>query len=419
MTDPIARIRVHPQLGNQVTYGGADYFFPSPMAFVANWFEKWRGKIRIRLEFVCSSFHRGKVAIFYEPNINQATIINYNLALNKNQMFIVDLQETQNISFCVNWNAPRPMLNLLRHNEGDLNLQTFSSVTNAEGFVNGYVGVVPYTALTCSNDTAPIRVNMYVCAEEMEYFVPSERNSVGSRAIPAESGPVDGFDYPCVDLNMSSADMDHLYDQYYGERVVSFRSLMKRYQPFEVYTFGAGLVPDVAIQYQRFIRPTMQLQYGDTTFPTGISRNFITELQYAFVGIRGGLRRRIRIITPATNPQMAVTASVLNGANNTESSTWSTSPAIYAISGAVCFIPQTNAGIDFEIPYSSANLFEFAFSEDHFGLLPGVMDNLSNTVFRVKSDISSDMYTPKIVVAIAAAEDFNLLRFQGAPFYRS
>lgn len=418
MTNPIFLMRVHPQIGNLVTYGGQRYFFPSPMAFVANWFEKWRGKIRIRMEFVCSSFHRGKVAVYYEPNINQATLINANLSLNKNQMIIVDLQKTQNISFCVEWNAPRPMLNLVRHNQCDLNYQAFSAATAAEGFVNGYVGVVPYTSLTCGNDSFPIRVNVYVCAEEMEYFVPSERNAPSSRAIPAESGPVDGYGYACVDLNTSSANMDHLYDQYYGERVVSFRSLMKRYQPFEDYSFGAGLAGNVAVTQNRFIRPPMQLQYGLSAFPSGISRNMITELQYAFVGIRGGTRRRVRVLTPATNPQMAVTVTVLNGATQTESVAWTTTPASYAISGAVSFIPQTNAGIDFEIPYSNANLFEFAFSTDQYGLLPDNMDELSNRVYRLKSDISSELYTPRVVTAIAAAEDFNLLRFQGTPFYK-
>lgn len=416
MADPIFLMRVSPNIGNVVVSDSRAYIFPSPMCYASSFFERWRGTINVRFEFVCSAYHRGKIAVYYEPNISQAALINANLSLNKNQMFIIDLQETQNVAFCINWNAMRPTLLCSARSNVITNLQAFSPTVNAINYVNGYIGLVPFTELS-SPDDSEIQINVYVSCDDLEVCVPFDGNTPLERHIPTQAGEVkDGIGYSCIDLNVSSANTDRLYDQYFGERVVSFRQMMKRYCIQESTEVGPGLIGDKAVSIVRSILPFQHLKYGDTNSNVN---NLITELQYAFLGIRGSVRRRIRFIVPRESIGI-MTAIVVNrrGRSHSTSTGWRTNVLYAYMNGGLLFAPSTNAGVEFEMPYYSPNLLDFAFADDHVGQnnATGDMQTPWVSTYGVTMDLDPSI-SPLYIEEICAGEDFNLLRFQGCPFY--
>merc|ERR1711981_22073 len=84
-------------------------FQDSALAFSSRPFTFWRGSINFTFEVVCSRFHRGKLLIRYEPNIQQYnTIIKNNQApLNQQNSVILDIQNGQTVTIKCDWAATR------------------------------------------------------------------------------------------------------------------------------------------------------------------------------------------------------------------------------------------------------------------------------------------------------------------------
>jgi len=88
---PIWTCAVIPSLATHVTKSTNQFMQPTAMCFAAQPFHFWRGDIIFKFDIVCSSFHRGKLAIFFEPNVAQAVLINADLSLNKQFVRVVDI----------------------------------------------------------------------------------------------------------------------------------------------------------------------------------------------------------------------------------------------------------------------------------------------------------------------------------------
>jgi hypothetical protein len=109
MSANLWKVRVSPQLGTRVVGTGDNptCIQPTPMAMVASYFQYWRGTIEFRFDIVCSKYHKGKIAILYDPNVRHTALIEADLDTNKQFMKIVDIQETQSFTLCVDWASPR------------------------------------------------------------------------------------------------------------------------------------------------------------------------------------------------------------------------------------------------------------------------------------------------------------------------
>jgi len=95
-------------------------------------------------------------------------------------------------------------------------------------------------------------------------------------------------------------------------------------------------------------------------------------------------------------------------------------PHIAVLDGTVTMDLDSNGGLEVEFPYYSANLYNFSFARN------GVGDNPSQTVLEklnrsyVASVVTSGkevVHTYGAIVDFAVAEDFTLLRYQGAPIF--
>jgi hypothetical protein len=398
---------------------GEYLFVPTGLAMAAAPFRFWRGDIIFTFHVVCSGYHRGKLAFYFEPNVSQAAVIDAELDLNKQFVKVIDLQETQTVSFRIEWAHVRAWAEVMSPGLlGDLGGIGYLGPSLAD-YVNGYMAVTPLTSLQ-SPDGSDIEVNVFVHSDNMlfnqmgEGNMPLKRPTTESRAISDD-----------ISLNESSASMDGLCDYHFGELPVSFRSLMKRF----VSAKGVTLNPLVdSVPGASQMRTGMSLYPAPSPAYSGVAassfkpRTLFSYLRYGYVGMRGGTRRRFGLLGSVTVPTMGM-AKVSLADPSTSFTEYFASSSNYAFMGTlprgtVTFSPATNAGIEFEIPMYTNNLFAISFSDDPY---PASFAPINPKATRgVDVGIPVTTYAAATVYGVedfATAEDFSFFRYQGAPAF--
>lgn len=100
----LASIPITPMLNWQGTRAllNAQAMQLTPMGMVATNFRYWKGSMRIRLQFVANSFHRGRVLITYDPVISAASPEEQTV-----RCMVVDIAEMRDFEFDVGWVSER------------------------------------------------------------------------------------------------------------------------------------------------------------------------------------------------------------------------------------------------------------------------------------------------------------------------
>jgi len=156
------------------TAAGQAFIQPTALAYCATPFVFWRGKIEFKFVIVCSQLHRGKLAVIFDPNVAQYTIITTTLHMNKQYMTIVDIQETTEFSVCVDWNFPKQWARLsddVHANRSSGANFAAASAVNMVDVANGFITVFPYNALQCPDSTSTVQVNVFVKSTDMQFNV--------------------------------------------------------------------------------------------------------------------------------------------------------------------------------------------------------------------------------------------------------
>jgi hypothetical protein len=404
---------------------GNDIYQPVPMAFVAELFNFWRGDIVFRFEIVASSLHRGKLAFFFEPNITQDVLITSDLFTNKQYTKLVDIQETQNVEFCVNWAQAREWLTKLEKDEYS---SMYGSGFNAGGkvnHVNGMVFAAPFTSLQ-SPDSSNISINVYVRAKTLDVNFMSEDNLPTSRQYLAELQDTEGDssfshcvsseDITCAELNEPNATTDHICESYFGERPLSFRSLLKRYNHDWHYIDAVARAALLLMRVDMPIISPINPSYGGlTTFRP----NLFNYLRYAYVGMRGGIRKRFAFHTDGQLGLLGQIRASIYGLQTAQLTPVAAPDAfglpVMSVSGTEAFVPNTNGGIEIEYPFYTNNLFLLSFTDDLISASSLVFEDrfLRNAYLQWWSVTATT--TTRISWDMAVAEDFSFLRFQGSP----
>jgi hypothetical protein len=420
MADSIWKCRVNPALDTIYRDAAKDYYQPSALSFASSPFKFWRGDITFRFEIVCSAYHRGKLAFYYEPNIAQYVLIDADISTNKNFLHILDIQETQCIEFCIGWASPRAWNLCVGNGVSILNTTEFSSSSSSYEYVNGYIGVVPFTDLQ-SPDDSTIEINVYVRSDDMHFNLFSAQNLPTERLVKTESEEVKYFDeVSCFQLNETTASDTNISVFHFGEEPLSFRSLLKRYTQTYEETLSGGASTDVSIKAVRLILPLASPAYDES----GVTdSSLIQYLPYAYMGMRGSIRKRMRLKTE--KGQLGefdrVTVSLVNLSSSVaETLAWDTQVSRTFQRGSVSFYPDTNAGVEVEFPFYSSNLFVFSFCDDYVGAGNNDNDMSETWTKRFIAYFDSNNYTSTknfFQEDTATGEDFTFMRYCGAPFY--
>ncbi len=421
---PVFNTLVSPWMVSVASHGTPTrkYVQPTALAFAAQPFFYWRGDLEYRFDFVCSAFHRGKIAFYYEPNIYQSTLIEASLSINKQFLAIVDIQETQSVRIQICWASSRAWLKVGAYAKSST-WETITSMLPLDpGFFNGCLFAVPLTRLTSPLEK-DIDVNVWVSSPNIQFNTLTDQNMPAERRVFTESGSLNPISDTTICLNKSSAQMNSIFEEHFGENPISFRLLMKRYAPVPSVntTTSAGNIHFLTFTYNNIPRMASNYSTGASNGPV---INLFDYLRYAYLGVRGGVKRRFRCVqsfSPSNNTLVSVNnvnpsvAAADSVADSTTVDNYNTS-----LLGTVLFQPNINCGIDYEIPFYTNNLFVFSFSNTLDGGQNTTDDdmevywqrthtlNMYVTVATTQLNIHTD---------IATGEDFTFLRFGGAPYF--
>jgi hypothetical protein len=441
LTDYLFESCCTPMLHNGFSYGSSSFAMqPTAMAFAATPFSWWRGSITFRIEVVCSKFHRGKLLIMFEPNIAQYSLARTNITvLNQQNSVILDIQESQDIEFTVEWASDK---NFLAVATSDSNVNEYwenSGTAPGDVTANETIRSFGIFSIQCLNelvqptDASVVPINIYVKCNDLNVgdpsakYIPDKRRLIFSEANMLED--------TIVPTGADNTDINLLH---FGEKILSFRTLLKRYQGVGVWVSsdpGSASTETFKITLPIHFPASPDMDLGGSDYMAAYP-NIINYLRYAYLGLRGGMRYRVRYQTSSGSVQFGLNDYPVVSRKTrrpysddpvsqtiTSASSFLNDKLLCTYEGTIIYHLATNGGVEFEIPYYSPNLFEFS-STTNLGkssteqakfLDDDVLqayDTGAAIQFQRYHSSNSDLVT---VIDSAIAEDFSFLRFTGAP----
>jgi len=425
-------------------------------AFATLPFAAWRGSMKYRFQIVSSAYHKGRLKIVYEPYFYQTN------EYNTNYTYVVDIAEDKDFTIDIGWGVPHPWARCLGPGDGKAVDNPPYSSGGGSAFpqdrANGVLRVYVVNELTVPNSTInnDIEVNVFVAAGE-DLCVANPSNKLNDYSyfrtpdpVTAQAGDeipdADATDEPSKPLDqeidhtiLQRGDNATAYDHvFYGETIVSFRSLLKRYNRayYDVLKQTATGVNLYSIV--RFAFPKMR-GYAPGALVTTIRGDYnygvmslINYLTPAYVGWRGGLRYKVNVTTTndkKNNTALTVTrlpaegigvsSSIVNLAlaPNTKLSQFllnNSSAATAAGSQATNL--SVNPVLEFEMPFQTRQRFLPARRADHTSPASNPNEDASSTPFQLQMMLSAEDTDYTVFdYHVAGAEDFSLYFFVGAP----
>lgn len=299
--------RVDPCTWSQNSGPPVSYHFPA-CAMAALPFKYWTGSMRFRFQIVCSSFHKGRLKVVYDPNALSAN--EYNI----NYVNVIDIADQTDFTIEIANGQDRT---LLEHALPGINsvteMYSTTPYTGLEFFGNGVVGVYVVNELTTPNSTVnnDIEINVFVSmGDDFEVFVPDDHfqafvfkpQSGMEMTIVSESQNTNEPSAPQHEGGMTlgpiikvNSDINMVYT---GEAISSFRTMLKRYNLWN----AVGPVTNVQwVTAGRFsMFPYLRGNVADAVNTTGLGAPYnycntvlLHWVTNAFSGWRGSIRYKI------------------------------------------------------------------------------------------------------------------------------
>lgn len=236
--DLLQTISVHPGLVKGATYHSQAYEVDPAVAAVSRFFEYWRGPLVYKFTVVASKYHRGRFQICYEPDSGVA----HNTDSNVTYTRVIDISETQEFEYVVDWAASSQYLQV--HRTSNLAYDDINAV-------NGTLHLTCLNRLTAPAD--PNSVTILVTVRAGEGFQLAAPTMEAWRTTwygqpPGPPGLLEGKDedqttdevVPQMDCDLKTMGSHRLADMttpgdnpksslvYFGESISSMRALVKR-----------------------------------------------------------------------------------------------------------------------------------------------------------------------------------------------
>lgn len=416
------------------------YYQPA-CAFSVLPFQYWRGKMRYRFQVVGSGYHKGRLRIVWDPWY--AASVEGNVQLTR----IIDISEDRDITVEVDWGQPTHYLNRSTlSSRGSTTYGTISRVAPTGERFNGVLAIYVMNDLATPNSLVnnDISVNVFVSCNDLEVGAPTNSfdNILNQYSITVQAGEEEdmanggepGCGSPAADMTVGvdgTSSEDSLV--YLGERIVSFRQLLKRYYYHSSFTIKNSSTTQSALwtvvnndfpQYYGYNAATLH-----TTTTGGYKFNYVRNslLHYlapAFVGLRGSQRTKYVVNSATGNEVQNVT--VERGATGLSLPTTVTVLPITSQSnyarvavgkigchkGAVITPPSKQNVIEVEFPYYNNYRFDEARIIDATSTLPTSPQLTSHTLELTLAPASTQVTVDRYV---STGEDFTFFWFQGCP----
>ena len=430
--DLLFSMRVDPGLINFI---GSALVFPACAAAVQP-FKYWTGTMKVRFQIVCSSFHKGRLRIVYDPIAHSGTE-EYNV----DYMKIVDLAEETDFTIEIGMGQATTLRKHIQHAPTlPIQFSNTTSLTEAD-FGNGVLDVHVVNSLSVpSVEPADISVNVYVSmGDDFEVYVPS--NDFQEFVFRPQSGYVpesqntSELDAPEQMMGESIA-VESKADRntalvFVGESIPSFRTLLRRYTKWMAISTNDNLESYVLLRANAF--PLYRGAMTGAIHLTAALANYnyvntllIHWVTAMFAGWRGSMRYKLLPLAPILDQSWAVercssphTASVTTGfipASSTVSKTAAT--AVYdaaddvssmtGVNGSAYSATPVNPVLEWELPHYS-----------EFRYRPGPNLNMSaesvyNESYRLYGRMGESSGGPgKAEIWTSTGEDFQTYMYVG------
>lgn len=427
--------RVNPRLLIQA----ANVYYMPACAFALGPFSWWRGCVRYRFQVVASGFHKGRLKIMWDPSYIAGP--ETNVAFTR----IVDISTERDFTIDVPWGQSTAYRNVAAHSTGS-SFQSTTAYTSAGVSSNGVLGIYVLNTLVSPNSVAnnDISILVSICMEDVEVAVPNDVSTAQLTTVynytpQSQEDEVDAEGAPVTE----HADEEMLQCHpapdralvYFGERIQSFRQLLRRYAHHSSYLCGTAtaattgdviwnlVLPDFP-QYRGYAPGAMHVTStaGKYNYCNSTLLSYLTP---AFLGVRGSMRSKYKVRTPGVNEVLSLTASrtTLYGyANQTVPVTFAGQSKFAALvetnypslfQGAAITAPEKQPVLEVEFPYYKNSRFDLARCVTGE---PSANSPLGagNTHHMLQATLTGTS-TKAIDRFVSVGEDFQLFYFMGAP----
>lgn len=297
-----------------VTPGNINYsiYAAPPVGHISHLFQYWRGDIIFRFKVICTQYHKGRLAICWDPLYDVGTNTDiYTTSFNQ----VVDLAPDLDVSIRV------PYLQALQWLQVKKDLSNawvayrpsygtelvYTPVTHATGtYNNGEIVVKVINELSGPEVDSQVAVLVYVrAADNFELSLPSQPGETTMSVLKPQSLVRTNEKSALISPAHSGASAPIQNMNYMGESVKSLRTLLRRQVLEGLITFtdftAAGFYQELRYRFTKWPKSPGYNVLGPhlaqgVTSTTGVAYSFTQQSPFAwvascFVGMRGTIRR--------------------------------------------------------------------------------------------------------------------------------
>lgn len=444
---------------------------PTSVSFVTTPFRHWTGSLRYRFQIVASQMHRGRLLFVYEPNIN---IVGNIVDTNNRYARIVDITKERDVTFEINWTQAEAYRRTDLPTTGGWaisgNVGSFDP--SIDRFCNGRISVFVLNTLASPSNIEDVSVNVFISAgdnfqvqnpnDDIAYLSYSPQ-ALGNLKGPPSNAQSDGGYASVITKDENSSNQENaivlngmhhpihkdLSSVYFGENIVSFRSLLRRYTYYRTLrAISVGIDPE-ALYLHTFRLYNVPLgpgrSYGSSTGGliaiggsdyNAVAMTYIRYVMSAYVGFRGAIRHKFQLMTsiqPHAFMKVCRNASKILSETEESVNTIQRGQTVATVSrralnraillasmaGASQTSSQVNAALEVEFPFLSEYRFaEVSEPPTTVGANNSVLLDLNHYVavaYLRQQTATTESPILGFDIHTAIGDDFNLFYYIGAP----
>ncbi len=401
--------------------------------FVAAPFDRWSGTLCYKIILNTSMYQSGRLALIYSPDGS----INSVDSTNVTYMEYIDIRERYEIEFSISWSQGVAYLHT-RSSDGSM-VAPLGIIYNS-ALMNGFWSLRVVNPLKAPAPASTVTGQIFIAAgDDFEVAMPSDQflyewftPQLASAEVEAPMSQLEKLALLAVPVSAiiplsGVPDVEKTQSKplvYFGEKIVSARTLAKRYTL--CYRNLENIAAAVADVEQVL---TMDLGFWPTA-PTNTAtlehNSYIDWISHAFYGVRGSLRWKVSTQVPndlggyITAQRGAGIGAAGTGTFTAQSRTDITQRAV-GFKGAHATHMVSNPVIEVASPFYSrfkcalldqaVPVAPFDNREDEFQLMNIVVDNhISPFPTTTTSEVA-------VYVWVAGGDDFDCIWYLGAPAY--
>lgn len=433
----------------------------TPMGYLSQHFQYWRGSIKFTFKIVRSPYHRGRLQIAWDrasDNLNEGAILGNMNTYN----VIMDLDESDEVTVTVPWSQAKQFLQCYNTNGIPTVPWSTSTAPSASwSRSNGVINVRVMNRLTAPESTSDVSILVFVSAgDDFELAAPVEydvRNGNTTLSLSALTTAVTQADVAYDDATQEvalapDADVPLVYKEVFGERIVSLREYLHRSSVAYTWFDTVSAVPE---GWSFRTIPTKRMPPAPGVFNNGWStgtttsglgqRVFYTQFHplvsigSCFIGYKGSVNLNVNIDTAMEGPEFLDTVSIGRRCNGSVASSSSRRPVLAnlsvaassnvnqdqlnsqletGVSGMVLTNTKTNTGLSANLPYYANSGFQLM---NMFGEYNN-QDSLSDAnndwwLIQFRVPVLAATTTPSTLTSVwyGSGPDFDLVYFINVP----